>query len=232
MERQALPAPATYEDLAQRIDLPLLKAELTATQVFECLELAKRYAIGCAVVRPCDMDLAVRALQGSAVRAGAAASFPHGWASTAVKLYEIRDLLRRGAKEIAMAAPTPKLVSREFPYVQTEFLQASEACHKEGAALTVVLESEYLTGEMKIVACRCAERAEADRVAVSGYSMEDLALLRKHLPEEIGIEVWGNIESLERVLELHAAGWTRFATSTAAAVLEEWKGRLAGTKVT
>jgi deoxyribose-phosphate aldolase len=229
MEPQARPAPATYEDLARLINLPLVKPEWTAAQVFEGLELAKRYAIGCVMVRPCDIDLAVRTLQGSAVRAGAAASFPHGWASTAVKLYEIRDLLRRGAREIAMAAPIPKLVSREFPYVQTEFLQAAEACHKEGAKLTVILESEYLSGEMKIVACRCAERAEADRVAVTGYSIEDAALLRKHLPEETGMEAWGEIGSVDRILELHAAGYASFTTN-AAAILDEWKGRLAGTQ--
>ncbi len=235
MEPQARPIPATYEELAQAMILPLLKPELTAAQVFEGLELAKRYGIGCAMVRPCDIDLAVRTL-GSAVRAGAAAGFPHGSASTAVKLYEIRDLLRRGAREIAMVAPIPKLVSREFPYVQTELLQASEACRKEGATLTIILENAYFTDEMKIVACRCAERAEAHAVATStgladpGYTLEDIGLMRKHLPEETGIEAWGAIDTVERVLELHAAGCARFATSAADRVLAEWKGRLAGTE--
>jgi len=233
MEPQARPVPASYEDLAQSIVLPLLKPELTAAQVFEGLELAKRYGMGCVMVRPCDIDPAVRTLERSGVRAGAAAGFPHGSESTAVKLYEIRDLLRRGAREIGMVAPIPKLVSREFPYVQTELLQASEACRKEGATLTVVLENAYFTDEMKIVACRCAERAEAHAVATStglaspGYTLEDIALLRKHLPEETGVEAWGEIETVERLLELHAAGCTRFATSAAAEVLEEWKGRLA-----
>ena len=94
-------------------------------------------------------------LKGTAVRPGAAAGFPHGSASTAVKLYEVRDLLRRGAVEIEMVIAISKMVSREFPYVQTELLQTAEACHKEGAALKVVLENAYLTDELKIIACRC-----------------------------------------------------------------------------
>jgi deoxyribose-phosphate aldolase len=228
MQPPERPAPATYEGLAKIINLPLLLPEWTATQVHEGLESAKRYGLGCATVRPCDIDLAVRTLEGSAVRAGAAAGFPHGWASTAVKLYEIRDLLRRGAREIAMAVAVPKLVSREFPYIQTELLQASEACHKEGAALTVVLESAYLTDEMKIVACRCAERAEADTVAVYGGTIDDVRLVRKQLPEETGVEAGGEIDSVDRLLEMYAAGATRFATSAVAKLLDEWKGRRAG----
>jgi deoxyribose-phosphate aldolase len=229
------PAPATYEDFAQLVNLPLVRPEWTAAQVFESLELAKRYGIGSATVRPCDIDLAVRTLAGSAVRPGAAAGFPHGSASTAVKLYEVRDLLRRGAQEIEMVIAISKLVSREFSYVQTELLQAAEACHKQGAVLKVVLENAYLTDELKIIACRAAERAEVDTVktstgfAPSAFSMDDVRLMRKYLPEETGIEAAGDIETVERVLELHAAGCTRFGTDAAGAILDEWKARLAGT---
>lgn len=230
MDPEQRPAPATYEELARTVNLPLLKPEWTAAQVHEGLETARRYAMGWATVRPCDIDLAVRTLEGSAVRAGAAAGFPHGWASTAVKLYEIRDLLRRGAREIAMAVAVPKLASREFPYIQTELLQASEACHKEGATLTVVLERAHLTEEMKIVACRCAERAEADAVAVYGCTIDDVRLLRKHLPEETVVEAEGEIDAIDRLLEMHAGGATRFSTSAAAKLLDEWKATFAGTE--
>jgi deoxyribose-phosphate aldolase len=228
MEPQVRPVPAAYEDLSQIINLPLLEPERTATEVFEALEVAKRYGMGRATVRPCDIDLAVRTLEGSAVRAAAAVGFPHGSSGTAVKLYEIRDLLRRGAREIAMTLPIPKLVSREFPYVQTELLQASEACHKEGAVLTVVLGSAHLTDEMKIVACRCADRAEVDAVATTSATAGEIALLRKHLPEETAIEVAVEEIGIAAILELHAAGCARFATAAAAKVLDEWKARLAG----
>ena len=52
----------------------------------------------------------------------------------------------------------------------------SEACHKERAILKVILETAYLTDELKIIACRCCERAEVDFVktstgfAPSGYT--------------------------------------------------------------
>src|SRR5450759_4899198 len=65
----------TWEALAQLIDHPLVKPELTDEQVIEGLELAKRHRIACASVRPCDIDLAVRTLA-QAMRCRLASSRP------------------------------------------------------------------------------------------------------------------------------------------------------------
>ena len=223
----------TGESLAQLIDHPLVEPELTDEQVIEGLELARRYHIASASVRPCDIDLAVRTLQGGSVRAGAVCGFPHGSQNTATKLYEARDLLRRGAREIDMVMAISKLLSREFQHVQMELLQMSELCHKEGALLKVILENAYLTDELKIIACRCAERAEVDFVTTStgfaptGYTLGDIALMRRHLPEEIGVEAAGGIRTLDQALEVYQAGCTRISTPSTAAILDEWQARLA-----
>ena len=223
----------TGESLAQLIDHPLVEPELTDEQVIEGLELARRYHIASASVRPCDIDLAVRTLQGGSVRAGAVCGFPHGSQNTASKLYEARDLLRRGAREIDMVMAISKLLSREFQHVQMELLQMSELCHKEGALLKVILENAYLTDELKIIACRCAERAEVDFVTTStgfaptGYTLGDIALMRRHLPEEIGVEAAGGIRTLDQALEVYQAGCTRISTTSTAAILDEWQARLA-----
>ena len=213
------------------IDHELVKPELTGAQVVEGLELAKRRGVASATVRPCDIEVAVRTLEGSPVRPASVCGFPHGSENTATKLYEVRDLLRRGAKEIDMVVAISKLLSREFQHVQVELLQASEACHKQGALLKVILETAYLTDELKIIACRCAARAEADFVqTATGFapmeaSIEDLRLLRKHLPEEIGIKAAG-LRTLDQLMEAHAAGCSRAGTDSTAAILEEWKARL------
>ena len=100
-----------------------------------------------------------------------------------------------------MVIAISKLLSREFQHVQMELLQMSELCHKEGALLKVILENAYLTDELKIIACRCCERAEVDFVktstgfAPSGYTLPDIALMRKYLPEEIGVKAAGGIRT-------------------------------------
>jgi deoxyribose-phosphate aldolase len=218
---------------ARLIDHPLVMPELTDEQVLAGLALAKRYGIACASVRPCDIDLAVRTLEGSGVAAGAVCGFPHGSQTTPTKLYEARDLVRRGAREIDMVIAISKLLSREFQYVQMELLQMAELCHKEGAVLKVILENAYLSDELKIIACRCAERAEVDFVKTStgfaptGYTLADVVLMRRHLPEEIGVKAAGGIRTLDQVLELQAAGCTRIGTTATAAILDEWAARQA-----
>jgi deoxyribose-phosphate aldolase len=225
--------PATYESFAALIDHSLVKPELTDEQVVDGLQLAKRYGIACVSVRPCDIDLAVRTLQGSSVKPGSVSGFPHGSQNTATKLYETRDLLRRGAREIDMVIAISKLVSREFQHVQMELLQMSELCHKEGALLKVILENAYLTDELKIIACRCCERAEVDFVKTStgfaptGYTVEDVKLMRKYLPEEIGVKAAGGLRTVDQVLEVYQLGCTRIGTTATADLLDAWKQRLA-----
>ena len=214
----------------------LLKPDLTTPQVVEGLELAKRYRVAAACVRPCDLDLAVRTLANSPVRPATVSGFPHGSQNTATKLFETRDLLRRGAKEIDLVVAISKLLSREFQHVQTELTQVSEACLKENAILTIALEAAYLTDELKIIACRCCERAGVDFVKTStgfgpsGYTLEDLRLLRQYLPEEIGIEAEGDLLTAASVLCVYEAGCSRVSTSATAAILDEWKAILAVTK--
>ena len=188
--------------------------------------------MACVSVRPCDVDLAVRLLNGSGVAVGTVAGFPHGSTTTAIKLYEVRDLLRRGAKEIDMVIAISRLLSREFQHVQMELLQVAEECHKEGALLKVILENAYLTDELKIIACRCCERAEVDFVKTStgfapaGYTMEDLKLMRKHTPEDIGVKAAGGIRTVDKALEVYQVGCSRIGATATAAILDEWKARL------
>lgn len=225
-------APLTsVEALAKMLDHTLLRPELTEQQVGAGCELAKRYQVASVTVRPCDVDVAVRILDGSGVAVGSVSGFPHGDQNTGTKLYETRDLLRRGAKEIDAVVNTSKLLSRQFQYVEMELLQMAEACHKAGAILKVILESALLTDEAKIVACRICARTEADFVVdATGFGPAsdveaNLKLLRANLPDEIAVK--SAASELDRALDAHQLGCARLATSATAAILDAWKVRLA-----
>jgi deoxyribose-phosphate aldolase len=223
--------PAADEDLPAALDHTLVEPGLDDEQVVRGIEVARRYGVAAVTVRPCDIDLAVRSLQGSAVRPAAVCGFPHGSQNTATKLYEARDLLRRGAREIEVVIGISKLLSREFQHVQMELSQMAEACHKEAAIVKVILETGYLTDELKIIACACCERAEVDFVVpATGFgppaAAADLQLLRRHLPEEVGLKAWA-AGTLEEVLQLRASGCSRIGTTASGSILEEWKSRRA-----
>ena len=231
---QIRPPLARYQDLAKMIDHSLVRPELTDDDVIAGCRMARQYDVATVSVRPCDVELAVRELQGSAVKVGSVAGFPHGSSTTAVKLYEARDVLRRGAREIDMVLNIARLRSRQFQYIESELLQMAETCHKEGALLKVIFENAWLTGELKIVACRLCVRAGVDFAktstgfAPSGYTLEDLRLMRAHLPEQVGLKAAEGVRTLERAKEVYAAGCTRIGATATAAILDAWQAETSG----
>jgi deoxyribose-phosphate aldolase len=230
---QVRPRLSRYEDLAKMIDHSLVRPELTDEEVIAGCELARKYNVASVSVRPCDVEAAVRVLAGSNVKVGSVAGFPHGSSTTAVKLYEARDVLRRGAREIDMVLNIARLRSREFQYVEMELLQMAETCHKEGTLLKVIFENAWLTDELKIVACRICGRAGVDFAktstgfAPSGYTLDDLRLMRTNLPEHVGLKAAGGVRTLEKAKGVYEAGCTRFGATATATILEAWKAELA-----
>ncbi len=222
----------TYEDLARRTVQTLVRPELSDDTVLEgCREAAARGAAA-VLVRPSDIDAAVRCLDGTGTAPASVVGFPHGGSTTAVKVYETRDLLRRGAKEIDLVVNIGKLVSRQFQFIETEILQISRACHESGALLTVTLENAYLGEDLKVIAMKICKRCEADFVKTStGFAPPcapggDLALMSRMLRDVCRIEASGGIVTLDDALEAYGQGAERIGTECAAAILGAWKARL------
>ncbi|MCP5114530.1 MAG: deoxyribose-phosphate aldolase [bacterium] len=223
----------TYQQIAKMIDHSLVRPELNDEQVIEGCKLAKRYRVATVSVRPSDVDLAVGVLKDSDVKVGSISGFPHGSENTAVKLYETRDLLRRGAKEIDMVLNIGKLLSRQFHYVENELLQMAETCHEQGALLKVIFENAFLTEELKIVACKISKRARVDfsktatGFAPSGATMEDLRRMVQHCQPRVKVKAAGGIRTLDKAIEVYNIGCTRIGATATATILDAWKQRLA-----
>jgi deoxyribose-phosphate aldolase len=223
----------TYEQLAKMIDHSLLKPQLAEEQVIEGCKIASEYKVANVTVRPSDTDLAVNLMKGTGIPVGSVVGFPHGSATTAVKLYETRDLLRRGAKEIDMVINIGKMISRQFQHVETELRQMAETCHEEGAIVKVIFENAYLTDELKIIACRISKRTGVDfsktstGFAPSGATIEDLRLMYKHCAPVVQVKAAGGVRTLERAVEVYEAGCTRFGATATVAIMDAWKQRLA-----
>ena len=220
----ANPTP-TYADLAGLIEYPLLAPDLSEEDLARACDLAKSYELASIIVRPCDIDAAARWIGGSSVRLAARLDGEHGDATTSVKTYAVRDLLRRGAREIDTVLNTGKLRSRQFQYLEMELLQIAEACHQAGAILKVSLESQWLNEELTIVACRILRRAGADFAA--GSSLDYIALLKTNSRERLQLKSCGDAAELDTALAFRQAGCTRIECSHPAAILDDWNARLA-----
>lgn len=229
MDQNPTPAP-TYEDLAQIIDLPLLSPTFVDDNIIEGCHLAQKYRIASVIVRPSDVDLAVRTLSDPAVRVGAAVGHPYGYGITGAKLYEGRDLLRRGAMNIQFNLNLSKMLDRQFPYIETELLQMADSCAKAGATFQVVLDSPHLAFDLKLIALKICKRVAAD-FAVAGSldtppNHDDLKALKEHLGFRLQLKAQGAIATLEEADALRDLGVTRLGTTAVAPILDAWRARI------
>ncbi|MCS7025833.1 MAG: hypothetical protein NZV14_13610 [Bryobacteraceae bacterium] len=121
--------------------------------------------------------------------------FPWGSSATAVKVYECRDLIRRGVREI-YAFPNPgKMASRQFQHQEIELIQMADDCLEAGATLKVVVDQALMDEEMRIILCRMAKRVNAHYVAST--QPDGLELLRKHCGDRALLEA-GGIKTLDQ----------------------------------
>jgi len=215
---------AAYEDVAGRLELSLTRPNLKEEDVDAACRKALVYSLGAVVVRPSDVDMAVRILGGASVALASVAGFPHGSSNTGTKLYEGRDLLRRGVKEVNLVVNYGKMLSRQFQHVETEVLQMSESCHQSEAILKLVFESAYLAEDLKNILCKVAKRTEADFVETdSAADLKQLTALCKDL---VKIKVSGP-STLEKFQEAYHAGSERYGATDPFAIANEWKQILA-----
>ena len=214
----------TYEDLAGLVDYSLTRTELSEEDIARGCEIAKSYGLAAVIVRPSDVDLAARWV-GSSLRLASIVDVPFGYSTTSAKTFAVRDLLRRGVKEIDTVMNTGKLISRQFQYLEVELHQMAESCHESQAMLKVHLENEYLNEELKIVACRIAKRAGVDYL--SSASLEDISLLQTHAREKLKLKSIAAIDDLATAQAFRNAGCTRLQLTNPKPILDAWKVALA-----
>lgn len=230
IEAPARPELTTYEDLAGRIEHQMLSPALHEDQIIDACRMSWECGLGAICVRPTDVDTAVRILGSAPVKIGSVAGFPHGTSTTATKLYEGRDLLRRGAKEVSLMVNVSKMISRQFQHVEVEIRQMADSCIENGATLKVIYETGVMTEEMIIILSKIVKRT-GTRVAVAStgygppYTMDHLKLMRRILRDQADLQA--GAKSLEDALKLYDAGCDRISTTAAEPMVTEWKRVLA-----
>jgi deoxyribose-phosphate aldolase len=232
-EETPRPPLATESDLSRLIDYALLSPRFSDEQIVQGCELAKRRGLKSATVRPMDAPLASRILGSGDVRLGVVVSYPHGAATTAVKLYETRDALQRGAKIIETVLNAGKMIARQFRYVETELQQIAQECHRAGATLVVDLELPWLPADLRVIACRVMRRAEVDvaRAASvfgpSGSTIEDLRFLAEKCGDLVQVDAGHSVRKWEEAILAYDAGCAGFQSTNPVPILDEWRTELA-----
>ena len=219
----------TSEQLAKVIDHSLLRPELTEAEVIAGCQLAAHYHVASVCVKPADVALAARLLQGSDVAVGTVIGFPHGGSTTAAKVFEAREALANGAVELDMVINIGALRSGKLDLVGDEIQAVVSAAHPAGALVKVILENAYLSDAEKVTACQLAEAAGADFVktstgfAPSGATTADVKLMRAAVGPQVQVKCAHGVRTLQALLDMIDAGATRSGATATAAMLDEFK---------
>lgn len=228
----ARPPLIAFEDLASRLALSLASASLTEEAVCEGCRAAIASRVGAVLLRPSDLDLAKNWLSGSAVKLCAMTGYPGGASTTAARLYEARDVFRRGAVELALTMNLGKLVSRKFLYLESELLQMAEHSREAGARLRTVFEVDDVQRDHILIGIRLAKRTAVDvmELAFRSADVERMAAIVRyvahHAKGKIGIAVQAPELTLEAALALYEAGADTLVTPVAVPLLDAWRAEL------
>jgi deoxyribose-phosphate aldolase len=224
--------PLTPADVAKMIDHSLLRPELTREALVKGCEIARKYQVAAVCCTGSDVPLVKELLAGSDVRIAAVVGFPHGYSTTAAKVFEAREAVAVGANELDMVLHIGRLLSRDFDYVRADIRAVCEAAHGVGALVKVILENCYLTDELKRIACRLCEEAGADWVKTStgfakgGATFEDLALMRASVSPRVQVKAAGGIRDFDAAVKVRELGCSRFGATATEAIMEEAYRRL------
>jgi len=219
----------SVESPAPFIDHTLLKPEATAAQIGEICEEAVEWGFAAVCVPPAYVALSAEKLYGSDAHVATVVGFPFGYTTSAVKAYETRDAVSRGADEIDMVMSIGTALSEDWQAVEDDVRAVVEAA--EGVPVKVILECSALPEAVKRMA---AERALAAGAAylktstgygVHGATSSDVRLLHGIAQGQAGVKAAGGIRDLDACLLMLSCGASRIGTSSGVAIMKQWHDR-------
>lgn len=221
-------------DLAQRIDHTILKAEATRPQVHKIVAEAIEHGFASVCVNGAFAADVAKALKPHAVKTCVVVGFPLGANKATIKAIEATSAVKDGADEIDFVAHLPHLLNKDVASAKAEFLEivkAARAVNSE-VIIKVIIESAALMdgvddaeGEARIeTACIAARESGCDFVKTStgfhsagGATVEAVKLMKKH-SGGLSVKASGGIRSYDDAVTMVNAGADRLGCSAGVAI--------------
>ena len=205
-------------ELNRLIDHTLLKPESTREQILKVVDEAKQYHFATVMVNPYWIPTVAPLLEGTDVLPACVIGFPLGANTKAVKVFETKDAIANGAKEIDMVIDIGELKGGNDAYVIDEIRAVKETCGN--LCLKVIIETCLLSEEEKKRATRDVVAAGADFVKTStgfstaGATVEDVRLMKKETEgSSVLVKAAGGVRNHDDLVAMVEAGAARIGTS-------------------
>lgn len=204
------------KDVLIKVDHTLLTQTATWAEIKEILDDAMKYGTASACIPAAYVKQAAEYVEGK-LPICTVIGFPNGYSTTAVKVFETKDVIANGASEIDMVINIGFLKDKRYREVEEEIRQIHEAC--QGKILKVIIETCLLTEEEKIKMCEIVTNAGAEYIktstgfSTSGATFADVELMKKHIGPEVKVKAAGGISSFDDAEEFIRLGADRLGTS-------------------
>lgn len=199
------------ENILKIVDHTLLLQTSTWEEIKQICDDAMKYGTASVCIPPCYVKQAAEYMEDK-MTVCTVIGFPNGNCTTATKVFETKDAIANGAKEIDMVINVGQLKAKNYDYVLNEIKEIKAACGDK--ILKVIIETCLLTDEEKIKMCEIVTESGADFIKTStgfstaGATFDDVELFAKHVGKNVKIKAAGGISSLadaEKFMELGAA---------------------------
>ncbi|MFT3825035.1 MAG: deoxyribose-phosphate aldolase [Chitinophagaceae bacterium] len=213
-------------NIAHYIDHTLLKPTTTNDDIKKLCDEAMEYRFAAVCVPPPLVRKAKVVLKASEVKTATVIGFPFGYSVARAKIFEVQQAIQDGADELDVVINLTALKNNAWNYLEQEMEHIVEAVHKNERLIKVIIESGVLTPEEIIRCCEIYAKLNVDFVKTStgyaekGASVEDVQLMRKHLPSTVKIKASGGIRTYEFAKQLVEAGADRLGCSASVAIVK------------
>ena len=204
------------DEVLKHVDHTLLTQTATWEEIKEILDDGFKYSTASACIPAAYVKQSAEYVEGK-LPICTVIGFPNGYSTTAVKVFETKDAIENGASEIDMVINIGMLKDKRYQDVEDEICQIKEACGEK--ILKVIIETCLLTEDEKIKMCEIVTKAGADYIKTStgfstaGATFEDVALMKKHIGENVKVKAAGGISSFDDAEEFIRLGADRLGTS-------------------
>jgi deoxyribose-phosphate aldolase len=211
-------------ELAKYIEQTLLKPDVSREEIEHFCKEAIKYKFYGVCIPPYYLKIAKNIIK-KEIKLITVVGFPLGFQAIPVKVEETKKALEDGADEIDVVINIAALKSKEYDHVKEGIDSIATLCRLKSKVIKVIIETGLLSDEEIVKSCEICAEIGVDFVKTStgffgGATVEQVRLIREHLPLKIKIKASGGIRDKESALKLIEAGADRIGTSAGTCMVE------------
>ena len=205
-------------EVARMMDVSVVQTPHTLEDIKRAVQLAKEKNVVAIHSLPGWVKILSEMMADSpSTNVGSSVGFPSGANTMETKVFEAKQLVADGARELDMMINVGRLKSGHYDFIEDEIKAIAEVAGD--LTLKVILETGYLTDDEIKKGCELSIKAGADYVKTStgwskvGATVEVVSLMLQFVGNSIKVKASGGIRDLKTLMLYYDMGVKRFGVN-------------------